>query len=305
MTMRQPAVCEFLRSGGTTDDLLKRYGVVSKRHRAHPNLVLLKYNQIASPMHESIVQECRGIVLDEADDWTVVSRAFNKFFNHGEGHAAEIDWATARVQEKLDGSLCVLYPYAGAWYVATTGTPDGSGDVNGHGLRFSDYFHRTLASHVGDRSVPIEAGDYCFFFELTGPINRVVVVHSQPGLTLLGARRRDTWAEVHPSAVAHLFPGVPVVREYGLQSVDEIAASFAEMSPHSQIWRLSLRRPGLGSARSSRKWPTTSSGSGTSRRRRTSPSQRPRPAAPRRSSRSETVRPPRRPSFSPASTSTS
>jgi hypothetical protein len=234
MTMRQPAVCEFLRSGGTTDDLLKRYGVVSKRHRAHPNLVLLKYNQIASPMHESIVQECRGIVLDEADDWTVVSRAFNKFFNHGEGHAAEIDWATARVQEKLDGSLCVLYPYAGAWYVATTGTPDGSGDVNGHGLRFSDYFRNTLENQGGAPSVQSNASDYCFFFELTGPINRIVVVHSEPSLTLLGARRRDTWAEVHPSAVAHFFPGVPVVREFGLQSVDEIAASFAEMSPLSQ-----------------------------------------------------------------------
>lgn len=234
MANRQPAVCEFLRSVGSVDDLLKRYGIVSKRHREHSNLVLLKYNQIASPMHEPIVQECRGIVLDEADDWNVVSRAFDKFFNHGEPNAADVDWQSARVQEKLDGSLCVLYPYAGAWHVATTGTPDGSGDVNGHGLRFSDYFRQTLAEQGGAPSVSGHAGDHCFFFELTGPINRIVVIHDRPRLTLLGARRRDTWAEIPAVDAATFFPGVPAVREFPLRDAEQIAASFAEMSPLAQ-----------------------------------------------------------------------
>jgi hypothetical protein len=64
-------------------------------------------------MHEPIVRESRGVILDEADDWRVVARAFDKFFNYGESGADEIDWGTARVQEKVDGcfrrgqSVCV------------------------------------------------------------------------------------------------------------------------------------------------------------------------------------------------------
>ena len=90
----------------------------------YPNLVLFKYDQVNSPMDNPVVQECRGIILDEADDWRVIARPFTKFYNYGEPNAASIDWTTARVQEKVDGSLCAFYHYKGDWHVATTGTPD-------------------------------------------------------------------------------------------------------------------------------------------------------------------------------------
>ena len=121
--MEQLAVQEFLRTGGTLDALAAQHAIKAVRHPAFPSLVLLKYNQIASDMSVPLVQECRGIILDEADGWRVVSRAYGKFFNYGEPGAAEIDWATARVQEKVDGSLCTVYEYAGNWHVATTGSP--------------------------------------------------------------------------------------------------------------------------------------------------------------------------------------
>lgn len=127
------AVQHHLRSGGTIDDLLREHGIKSRRHSKHENLVLLKYNQVESDFRKPIVRECRGLVLDEADDWRVVCRAFDKFFNYGEPGAAEIDWGTARVQEKLDGSLTTLYSYAGRWHVATSGSPDAAGDVHGSG----------------------------------------------------------------------------------------------------------------------------------------------------------------------------
>ena len=137
-------VQSYLRNGGTLDGLATELGIKAKRHQTHSNLVLLKYNQIESPMSSPIVQECRGIILDEADDWNVVARAFDKFFNYGEGHAAEINWQTARVQEKVDGSLCLVFFYKREWHVATTGTPDASGDVNASGKSFADYFWDTL-----------------------------------------------------------------------------------------------------------------------------------------------------------------
>lgn len=228
----------YLADGGTFDDLLTRYGIKARRHRTLPQLVLLKYDQIASPMGERLVQECRGIVLDQDNDWGVVARAFDKFFNHGEGHAAPIDWATARVQEKVDGSLCLLFPYEGEWHVATTGTPDASGDINqgGAGSTFADYFWSTFPG--GREYLPRrggEAGRYCFFFELTGPLNRVVVPHARAGLTLLGARDLTTGFEVRPQVVAHFLPeGIPVVREFPLGSFTEVAATFATMSTLKQ-----------------------------------------------------------------------
>lgn len=82
---------------------LDQFAIKATRHRKYPNLVLFKYHQKDSPMKEKIVQESRGIILDEAEDWEVVSRGFNKFFNYEEFLAAPIDWASAVIQEKLDG----------------------------------------------------------------------------------------------------------------------------------------------------------------------------------------------------------
>lgn len=224
----------YLISGGSSSGLLQCYGINHRRHTQHPNLVSFKYNQIVSPMHEPIVQEARGIVLDESDGWRIVGRGFDKFFNYGEPHAASIDWTTARVQEKIDGSLCIVYEYGDAWHVATTGTPDAAGDINGNG-RFADLFWDT-AHNVGLRLPdPSTCRDYCFLFELTGPANRIVVIHERAGLTVLGARSRVTGMHISPcDASALLRNSIPAVREFSLRTLDEIHASFVTMSPLSQ-----------------------------------------------------------------------
>lgn len=53
-------------------------------------------------------RECRGLVLDEAKDWAVVAMPYTRFFNYGERWASCIDWATAKVFEKMDGSLMTM-----------------------------------------------------------------------------------------------------------------------------------------------------------------------------------------------------
>ncbi len=220
-----------LRSGTSFDDLLSRYGIITKRHRVHGNLVLFKYNQIASPMAERIVQECRGIILDEAHNWAVVSRAFDKFFNYGEGHAACINWATARVQEKVDGSLCTLYRYDGGWHVATTGTPDASGDLHLAGRTFASMFWEVF----GELKNPNPA--YAYYFELTSPFNRIVVRYAEPRLTLLGARHVESGQEVrveHAWGLLGAPPHIALVRECTLAGIDGIIESFTSMSPLSQ-----------------------------------------------------------------------
>ena len=134
---------EYLRTK-TLAELNADLGIKATRHKTYPNLVLLKYDQIDSPQAHPIVVECRGLILDEANDWEVVCRPYDRFFNYGDGHASDIDWTTARVYEKLDGSLMMLYWYDEKWHVASSGTPDAGGQVNQEtGLTFADLFWKT------------------------------------------------------------------------------------------------------------------------------------------------------------------
>ena len=130
---------EFLQNN-SIEKLTELYDITAKPHSKYPNLFHLKYNQISSPMHLPIVQECRGLILDRDQNWKVVAYPYSKFFNYGEEAAAKIDWRTAKIYEKLDGSLCTLYWYDNKWNVATSGTPDASGEVNGFGMTFEKLF---------------------------------------------------------------------------------------------------------------------------------------------------------------------
>ena len=219
-------VQEILRREGL--DGLQR-NIKVKRHPKYPNLVQFKYDQIESLMGDPVVQECRGLILDERDNWAVVARPFDKFFNYGEGHAAEIDWDTAKVQEKLDGSLIILYSYDEQWHVATSGTPDAGGEVNGYGFTFKDLAHRAYSEFLG-----IGLGglaNFTFLFELTSKYNRIIVAHDEPKLTLIGIRHKDG-TEYPPTSWIN--PGFPVVKEYPLQSMDEVLATFQNFQPTSQ-----------------------------------------------------------------------
>jgi hypothetical protein len=189
-------------------------------------------------MGEKVVQHARGVILNESDNWAVVAWPFNKFFNYGEGHAHQIDWSKALVQEKADGSLAIVYFYDGRWHMATSGTPDASGEVGGSGISFADYFWSAFDGYNACallRSNKVDP-DITFCFELIGPLNRVVVVHSTPGVILLGARNRITGQEYSASEANKLFfhDTAVAVREFALSSIEEILASFETISPLSQ-----------------------------------------------------------------------
>lgn len=224
-------VQNWLRSGGTLQRLQDRYAINVRRHCKYNNLVLLKYNQIDSPMADPLVQLCRGLILDEADDWRVVCHPFDKFFNWGEGHAAGIDWPSAKVQEKLDGSLCSLYWYDGQWHVSTSGSPDASGKVHSTEMTFKDLFWDTFKSQ--NLSVPQHKNvDFNFMFELTTPYNRVVVPHKKCSVTLIGIRNRFDGKEVPVGPFRDT--NYPTVRSFPLDTIENICKSFDNIDPLSQ-----------------------------------------------------------------------
>lgn len=218
---------DYLCGGKAPADITAEFGIRAKRHPAHPELVHFAYSQFESDMSEQICQECRGLILNEADDWAVVNRGFDKFFNHGELLAAPINWTTARVQEKVDGTLCMLYRYADAWHVATTGTPDAGGRVGALDMTFAQLF---WSMFTWQDFSPIDPRNHSLLFELTSPHNRVVVSHLDPRLTLLAIRNTATGDYVPRDQ----FPARLWVREFPICTLEECIATFDHFSGAEQ-----------------------------------------------------------------------
>lgn len=233
-----PALTQALCSGTTLQDLEDRLAIKATRHKKYPNLVLFKYSMVDSPFSDPLVKEARGITLDQDNGWQPVCWGLNKFFNYGEGLAATIDWETAWVQEKMDGSLCQLYFYDNQWQVATSGSPDASGNVNGdNALSFKDLFWRVFE----EEGYPLpsqEHQDLTLVFELTTPFNRVVVPHQNNHLHFLAARNRTTSQE-HPVWAQQtrdelLLPKYSTLSSYPLRNYEEILATLRTMNPLEQ-----------------------------------------------------------------------
>lgn len=204
----------------------------------HGDLVSLKYDQIESPMREPIVQECRGMVVDVSTG-NVLAWPYNKFWNHGEGQAAAIDWASARVLEKLDGSLMILYfdPRAdgNGWRVASSGHPVAGGSYGqGNTEVFADAFWR-VARDTG-MEILVASPHLTYMFELCDMPNRIVVRHERPRLVLHGARYTGSGAELeHDTLASHARAmGVEFVRSFPISSADGCLRAAAELDPLAQ-----------------------------------------------------------------------
>lgn len=198
--------------------------------------ILLKYDQIESDMSFSEVQDCRGLVL-EKDTWKVMSLAFRKFFNSAEGHASKIDWDSAYIFEKCDGSLIQVYWdwVTEEWCAGTSGMANGEGEVNEKpNTSFADLFWKTMGTYENFHTDNLTKG-YTYAFELMTPYNIVVKPHAFSQVALLGIRELVSLNEVSYSSFkeeAELEIGVPVVRAYYMNDVSNaghLMATFEDM----------------------------------------------------------------------------
>ena len=208
------------------DALCEQFAIKATRHERFPNLVMLRYNQILSPMNEALVQQCRGLILDEADDWRVVSHPFDKFFNATEGHAAAIDWSSARVFEKLDGSLMSLYFYDGKWQIASSGRPDANGQLGSRDVTFAQGFWEVW-SDSNLKLPPDSFAGWWFGFELMTPWNQIIVRHKTPRLVCIGARDSDgieRWPHDLPF-------DWPTVASFPLGSLEDVLHAATQIHP--------------------------------------------------------------------------
>ena len=89
--------------------------------------ILFKYQQFISDMSLQICQEARGAIFRCVDNHYIpVSIAMYKFFNATEEYSAihELDWRTAIISEKIDGSLMRLAydKIDNNWLLSSNGT---------------------------------------------------------------------------------------------------------------------------------------------------------------------------------------
>jgi len=212
---------EFILANGI-EQAIKKFNL---KTRIYENKILLKYDQLSSPTLMALpeVQECRGLILDKAN-WKVMSLAFTKFFNSEEGNAVKIDWSTAHVLEKLDGSCIQVYwdHYKNTWFAATTGTAEGEGEVNNKlGTTFNQLFWNTVKDKYNFDVNKLDK-NYCYVFELTTPYNIVVKPHGESSATLLMCRNLTTLEELSfdQLGVVSAYIGIPLVKSYDLNAKD-------------------------------------------------------------------------------------
>ena len=152
----------------------------------HPTLPLSIYNYSQKTQYDGhwddVTLSCRGLIVD-SETGEVIIRPFQKFFNHEEV-PNEVPWETSDyvyVQEKMDGSLGILFKYKKDWILATRGSFTSDQAVRGMEIIKAKYdlnkFEHTVA----------------YLVEIIYPENLIVVSYGEEKITFLSLVLNRSW----------------------------------------------------------------------------------------------------------------
>lgn len=174
------------------------------------------------------VQEARGIIID-TKTLEVVCWPFRKFGNYGEYYADSIDWSTARVQEKVDGSIMKLWNDGERWRVSTNSTI-----TNDQPVRFGSHSLTNLfweaaeKQHLDtDRLDPSET----YIFELVSPDNTIVIEYPETAIYHIGTRSNVTGEERNEDI------GIMRPASYPLHSLDACIEAAGKLNAGGKVSR--------------------------------------------------------------------
>ena len=242
MDKRLKELIQFIQEHENWLELLKAppYNLRIRQNPKKENQYIFSYDMIKSNMSLDIVKVSRGLILeikslhlfDESKDYrieraeivrecNVIVRAFDKFFNYGEGNADEINWdGKIYAFEKLDGSL-IKYTtikdidskiHHGVWHRklwTTNNGFDASASLPGDLICEHDTFQDLIDEAIKNWDPTViydmkELGkEFVFIFEITSPFNRVVVPYTTIDLWWLGCRHKETGKEYLPRDLLH------------------------------------------------------------------------------------------------------
>lgn len=217
---------------------------ISRDVKFGKRLILFKYSQQDSDFSNDIVKECRGIILDE-DTFEIISYSYNKFFNFSEPNAAEIDWASAKVLQKIDGSLIKVVKFSDQEIlVSTNGVIDAfkcelNSQIGSPYDNFGELFWEAVRNQMIDCGYSLDKNDpvewlanmllpnFTYMFELCSPYSRVIVPHEETKLYFHGVR--DNNSQEFPFEICALSKIFACPEEYNLKSLDECIAATQAM----------------------------------------------------------------------------
>jgi hypothetical protein len=207
------------------------YSLVAHKDR---NLAIFRYRQGFTDMSQDICKEARGIIIDLSKNQPVCW-PFNKFFNLGEAYADEIDWSTARVLEKLDGSLIKIWwsERGNAWAISTNNCINAfethlfeplSGD--GH-LTYGSLVKGIIDSYDFNLFERLKKG-FTYMFELVSRRTAIVVDYGEDKLYHIGTRNNETGEEVEADI------GVPKPASFHFGSLQEVVEAASAQGPEME-----------------------------------------------------------------------
>ena len=150
--------------------LKRELNVFVKENEKYTLLIYARNADFNNP----IVQECRGIILNKDHD--IVCCPFFKFGNFYENYVPDIDWNTARVEEKLDGSIIKFWFDNDSWHISS----NTSIEVK---LPF------TVDTSSFDK-------ENTYIFELIGKSNHLKIPYIKDELVHIGTRNNKTLEEI-------------------------------------------------------------------------------------------------------------
>lgn len=215
---------------------------ISRDQKFGRNLIMFKYSQQDSDFSNDIVKECRGIILDE-DTFEPVSVPYFKFFNYGEPNAASIDWKSAIVLEKIDGSLIKVVKDNGKLLISTNGCIDAfkcnltkmfDCPFSNFGELFMHAVKCQAKQFGAEDNVEewfnslIDEG-FTYMFELVSPFNRIVIKYDDTKLYFHGMRNNATLEEV-PFVESDLISFFAIPKFFSLKSLDDCINAANQLS---------------------------------------------------------------------------
>jgi RNA ligase len=158
--------------------------------QSHPSLPLSIYNYSQATQYEGkwdeVTLSCRGVITDD-ETGEVIVKPFSKFFNYEEV-PNEVPWLSSEyvyIQDKMDGSLGILFNYHGEWIMATRGSFTSEQAIRGLQILKSKYILDVFEPSVA------------YICEIIYPENRIVVDYKKERCVFLGAvlNRHWNWKE--------------------------------------------------------------------------------------------------------------
>lgn len=209
--MKNLKLIEFIKTHKDWEDILQNepYCLKIKRDGKY---IIFNYNQIMSDFSNPIVQEARGIILEDKT-WRIVCFPFVKFFNVDEPNAAQIDWNSARVQEKIDGSLIKVWYDNGEWHISTNGNIDAfESELSSNAVyeTFGELFLEAIENYFEGNP------NYTYMFELVSPYNKIVIEYPEIKVYHIGTRDNKTGEELEINI------GYDKPKQYRLRTEEEV-----------------------------------------------------------------------------------